>query len=336
MRFGRYIAQRTGLSLISLVGAITFVFVLTHLLPGNPLLSRVTQATPEVFERINKQLGLDKPLGEQYALYMVGLVHGDLGQSWVTNRAVSDDLRQRLPASFELAIYGLLLALVVGIPLGIIAAVKKDTVFDHAIRLFGAIGVSTPVSWLGLILIYFFFFKLRWAAAPIGRLSTGIDSPALVTGFLTVDSLLAGDFTAFQNAVGHLILPAITLALAAVPLLIRITRATMIEVLQQDYITTARALGLPYRRIVLSDGLQNSMVSILTVTGLVFAYLVAGSVLVERVFSWPGLGLYAYQSLVNNDFAAIQAVVIVTALLYISLNWLTDILYGLVDPRISA
>ncbi len=336
MRFGRYIAQRTGLSLISLVGAITFVFVLTHLLPGNPLLSRVTQATPEVFERINKQLGLDKPLGEQYALYMVGLVHGDLGQSWVTNRAVSDDLRQRLPASFELAIYGLLLALVVGIPLGIIAAVKKDTVFDHAIRLFGAIGVSTPVFWLGLILIYFFFFKLRWAAAPIGRLSTGIDSPALVTGFLTVDSLLAGDFTAFQNAVGHLILPAITLALAAVPLLIRITRATMIEVLQQDYITTARALGLPYRRIVLSDGLQNSMVSILTVTGLVFAYLVAGSVLVERVFSWPGLGLYAYQSLVNNDFAAIQAVVIVTALLYISLNWLTDILYGLVDPRISA
>jgi len=334
MRLFAYIAQRTALSLISLVGVVTFVFVLTHLLPGNPLLVKVTQASPEIFEQINRRLGLDRPLGEQYFDYMTGILHGDLGKSWVTNRPVLTDLQARLPASLELAVYGTILSIVIGLPLGILAAVKKDTWIDYLARLIGALGVSTPVFWLGLILIYVFFFNLGWAAAPLGRLSIRFSSPPPVTGFLTIDTLLAGDFEAFGDAFAHAVLPAITLAIIELPVILRLTRATMIEVLQQDYITTARALGLPYYRIVLKDGLQNSLVSILTVTGLIFAYLVAGSVLVERVFSWPGVGLYAYQSLTNNDFAAIQAFVMVTSVLYISINWLTDILYGIVDPRI--
>jgi peptide/nickel transport system permease protein len=334
MRLLKYVAQRTALSLISLIGAVTFVFFLTHMLPGNPLLVRVAQASPEIFEQINRRLGLDRPLGEQYVDYMSGILRGDLGKSWVTNRPVLQDLQSRLPASLELAVYGTILSIAIGLPLGILAAVKKDTWIDHIARLIGALGVSTPVFWLGLILIYVFFFQLGWAAAPLGRLSIRYTTPPTVTGFMTIDTLLAGDFAAFGDAFAHAVLPAITLAIIELPVILRLTRATMIEVLQQDYITTARALGLPYYRIVLRDGLQNSLVSILTVTGLIFAYLVAGSVLVERVFSWPGVGLYAYQSLTNNDFAAIQAFVMVTAVLYISINWLTDILYGIVDPRI--
>jgi ABC-type dipeptide/oligopeptide/nickel transport system permease component len=334
MRLVRYVAQRTLLSLISLIGAVTFVFFLTHMLPGNPLLVRVAQASPEIFEQINRRLGLDKPLGEQYIDYMSGILEGDLGRSWVSNRAVLQDLQNRLPASLELAAYGMILSVAIGIPLGIIAAVKKDTWIDYITRFIGVLGVSTPVFWLGLILIYVFYFQLGWAAAPLGRLSIRFTTPPTVTGFLTIDTLFAGDLEAFRDALAHVVLPAITLAVIELPVILRITRATMIEVLQQDYITTARALGLPYYRIVLRDGLQNSLVAILTVTGLVFAYLVAGSVLVERVFSWPGVGLYAYQSLTNNDFAAIQAFVMVTSVLYISINWLTDILYGIVDPRI--
>ena len=334
MRLANYTLQRTALSAISFFGAVTFVFFLTHYLPGNPIMVRAGVATGDSIELIERQLGLDRPLGEQYVDYMGNLAQGDLGRSWVTNRPVRDDLGDRLPASIELAIYGTLLSLMLGLPLGMLAAVKQDTVIDHIVRFIGVLGVSTPAFWLGLILIYFFFFKLEWAAAPIGRLSISVSEPDTITGFLTIDSLLAGDGKAFRDAVSHIVLPTITLAAVELPVVLRLTRATMIDVLQQDYITTARALGVPYRRIVLRDALQNSMISILTVTGLIFAYLIAGSVLVERVFSWPGIGLYAYRALTNNDFAAIQAFIIVTTLTYILINWLSDILYGIVDPRI--
>ena len=312
----------------------TFVFFLTHYLPGNPILVRAGVATAESVELIERQLGLDRALSEQYFEYMRNLTRGDLGKSWVTNRPVREDLRDRLPASIELAVYGTALSLLLGLPLGILAAVKQDTLVDHVARLIGALGVSTPAFWLGLVLLYVFFFLLKWAPAPWGRLGVSVTEPQMVTGLLTLDSLLAGNREAFANALGHLALPSITLAAVELPVVMRLTRATMIDVLQQDYITTARALGIPYRRIVLTDALQNSLISILTVTGLIFAFLIAGSVLVERVFSWPGVGLYAYRALTNNDFAAIQAFIIVTTLTYILVNWVTDIMYGVVDPRI--
>ena len=334
MRLARYTLQRTALSALSFFGAVTFVFFLTHYLPGNPILVRAGVATAESVELIERQLGLDRPLSQQYFEYMRNLTRGDLGKSWVTNRPVRDDLRDRLPASIELAVYGTALSLLLGLPLGILAAVKQDTLVDHVARLIGALGVSTPAFWLGLVLLYVFFFLLKWAPAPWGRLSVSVTEPPMVTGLLTLDSLLAGNRVAFVNALGHLALPSITLAAVELPVVMRLTRATMIDVLQQDYITTARALGIPYRRIVLTAALQNSMISILTVTGLIFAFLIAGSVLVERVFSWPGVGLYAYRALTNNDFSAIQAFIIVTTLTYILVNWVTDIMYGLVDPRI--
>jgi peptide/nickel transport system permease protein len=265
---------------------------------------------------------------------MGGLLRGDLGKSWVTNRPVGVDLAGRLPASLELAIYGTILSLLIGLPLGVLAAVRRNSWIDNIARVISAIGVSTPAFWLGLILIYVFYFKLHWAAAPLGKLNIRFTTPPTVTGFITLDTLLAGDVAAFGDALSHVVLPAFTLALVELPVIMRITRATMIDVLQQDYITTARALGLPFRDIVLQDALKNSLVAILTVSGLIFAFLVAGSVLVERVFSWPGIGLYAFQSLINNDYAAIQGFIIVTAILYISINWITDMLYGIVDPRI--
>ena len=273
MRFLRYTLQRTALSAISFFGAVTFVFFLTHYLPGNPVMVRAGVATGDSIELIERQLGLDRPLGEQYVEYMGDLATGDLGRSWVTNRPVRDDLRDRLPASIELAVYGTILSLLLGLPLGILAAVRQDTIIDHIARLIGALGVSTPAFWLGLILIYFFFFQLEWAAAPLGRLSISVSEPNTITGFLTIDSLLAGDGEAFWDAVSHIALPAITLAAVELPVVMRLTRATMIDVLQQDYITTARALGVPYRRIVLRDALQNSMISILTVTGLILRIL---------------------------------------------------------------
>jgi dipeptide transport system permease protein len=334
MKLFKFYAQRTGLSLLSLFGAITFIFLLTHIMPGNPLIAKMTLASPEYVEQVKSQLGLDRPLYEQYVDYLSGLIKGDLGKSWVTNRRVIDDFQQRIPASLELAIYGTLLSILIGIPLGLIAAVKQDSWIDHTARVIGSIGVSTPAFWLGLILIYFFYFKLNWAAAPLGRLSIKFTSPEEITGIMTLDTLLAGDLPAFRNAFAHAALPAITLAFLELPVILRITRAAMVEALQQDYITTARAVGLPYRRIVLEDALKNSMISILTVIGLIFAYLVAGSLLVERVFSWPGVGLYTFQALVNNDYEAIQAFIILTTLLYITINWVVDILYGVIDPRI--
>jgi len=336
MRLFSYYLQRTGLSLLSLVGAITFIFFLTHFLPGNPLVARMTLASEDYMDQVRQQLGLDRPLHEQYFDYMAGLAKGDLGKSWVTNRDVLEDLKDRLPASLELAIYGTIAAIAIGIPLGILSAVKKDSILDHGTRIIGSVGVSTPGFWLGLIMIYFFFFVLGWAAAPLGRLSIRFATPEQITGFMTIDTLLAGDFPAFKNAAAHAILPALTLAIIELPVILRITKATMLEVLQQDYITTARALGLSYRRIILQDALKNSMISILTVASLIFAFLVAGSLLIERVFSWPGIGLYTFQALTNNDYAAIQAFIIVTTLLYVSINWLVDILYGVIDPRIRS
>lgn len=334
MRLLVYLGRRTFLSLMSLFGAITFIFILTHILPGNPLIARVTLVDENTVEQINRRLGLDRPLGEQYVDYMMGIFQGDLGKSWVTNRPVATDLANRLPASLELAVYGTIFALGIGLPLGIIAAVKRGSWADSIIRFIGAVGVSMPVFLVGLILIYIFYYKLQWAAAPLGRQSIRFSTPPTVTGFITIDTLLAGDAAAFGDAVAHIILPAATLALVQLPIIIRIMRATMVENLQQDYITTARSIGLPFRRIVMQDALQNSLVAILTVSGLIFAFLVAGSVLVERVFSWPGIGLYAYQSLVNNDYAAIQGFIIITAVLYILVNWITDLLYGVIDPRI--
>lgn len=336
MRLGAYLLRRTALSLVAVAGAVSLIFVITHALPGNPILARVTLASPDILNQINRQLGLDRPLSDQFARYLVGLAHGDLGQSWVTGRSVAQDLLSRVPASLELAVYATLLSIVVGVPLGILAAVRQGGFTDRAVRAFASLGLAMPVFWVGLLLIFFLYYLVPVAGAPLGRLDVSVTPPPAVTGFLTVDSLLAGNVGGFGNAVSHLFLPVVTLAFAVMPPLARMTRATMLDNLAQPYVRAGRALGLPERTVVLHDALQNSLIAILTTGGLVFGYLISGSVLVEHVFAWPGIGQYAFNALVNNDFAAIQGFVLVVAISYVTINWVVEALYGAIDPRIRA
>lgn len=334
MNLAKYVLRRAAISLVAIVGAVALIFFITHVLPGNPILARVTMAPPGTIEQINRQLGLDRPVYEQFLHYMQGLTHGDLGSSWVTGRPVLRDLMQRAPASLELGTYATILAVVLGVPLGIFAAIRPGTLADWLARTLSALAVSTPAFWVGMLLIYLFYFRLPVAAAPMGRLDPGVAPPHTVTGFIVLDSLIQGNMDALKNALSHFLLPTVTLAFTVIAPLVRITRATMKEVLSQPYITAARAFGLSERQVVFHDALQNSLVEVLTVTGLVFGYLVSGSVLVEQVFAWPGIGQYAFSALVNNDFAAIQGFVLLVALTYVFINWVIDALYAIIDHRV--
>jgi len=334
MKFATYLAKRTVASVLAVLGALCLVFFVSHVLPGNPVLSRATAASTATIQQIEDQLGLHEPIGTQFVHYFGGLFHGNLGDSYVSGRPVASDLSQRAPASIELALFATLLALIVSVPLGVFAAVKQGKLIDRVARAVASLAVSMPAFWLALILIYVFYFRLNAAAAPLGRLDPTVDPPPNVTGLYTVDSLLHGQFGTFANAAWHLLLPAVTLAIVVIAPLVRITRATMLEVLTQPFITCGRALGLSEREVILRDALRNSLVSVLTVTGLVFGYLVSGSVLVEQIFAWPGIGQYAFSALTNNDVQGIEGFVLVVAITYVGINWIVDLLYGVVDPRV--
>jgi peptide/nickel transport system permease protein len=336
VRFAGYLGKRTLASVLAVLGALCLVFFVTHVLPGNPVLSRATNASTATIQQIEDQLGLHRPLGSQFTDYFSGLARGDLGDSYVTGRSVGSDLAQRAPASIELALYATLLALLVSIPLGVYAAVRHGKAADRAARGVSSLAVSMPSFWVALLLIYIFYFRLKIGAAPLGRLDPTVTPPPSITGLYTVDSLLHGQWATFVNAAWHLVLPAVTLAIVVTAPLVRITRATMLEVLNQPYITCGRALGLSERHVVLRDALQNSLLSILTVAGLVFGYLVSGSVLVEQIFAWPGIGQYAFTALTNNDLQGIEGFVLVVAVTYVGVNWLVDVLYGVIDPRVRA
>jgi peptide/nickel transport system permease protein len=336
VRFAGYLGKRTLASVLAVLGALCLVFFVTHVLPGNPVLSRATNASTATIQQIEDQLGLHRPLGSQFTDYFSGLARGDLGDSYVTGRSVGSDLAQRAPASIELALYATLLALLVSIPLGVYAAVRHGKAADRAARGVSSLAVSMPSFWVALLLIYIFYFRLKIGAAPLGRLDPAVTPPPSITGLYTVDSLLHGQWATFVNAAWHLVLPAVTLAIVVTAPLVRITRATMLEVLNQPYITCGRALGLSERHVVLRDALQNSLLSILTVAGLVFGYLVSGSVLVEQIFAWPGIGQYAFTALTNNDLQGIEGFVLVVAVTSVGVNWLVDVLYGVIDPRVRA
>ena len=331
-----YVLRRIALSVASLFGAVLVTFVVTHLLPGNPVLVHAGFKIPSTIKFLEQQMGLDKPLPIQFERYLVGLTHGDLGQSWYTGNPVTVDLSQRLPASLELATFSTVLALVIGIPLGILSAVRRDSVWDHLARLVAVGGVSMPVFWVGLVLIFVFYYTLHVAPAPLGRVGTFAQAPPGRTGLLTVDSVLAGNLSTLGDALGHLVLPGITLALVVMVPIMRITRASMLEALGQPYIRTARAAGVRYREIVTVDALRNSLVNVLTVGGLVLGYLIGGAVLVEKVYAWPGMGQYALNALLENDYAAVQGFILVVTTIYILLNLAIDLLYAVIDPRIGA
>lgn len=335
LSFRQYLLRRLLLAAVTLCGVIMAVFVLTRILPGNPAVVRLgPYATPDLLAAMEKEMGLDKPLPVQFYDYVVALAHGDMGQSWRTGQPVLQDLAQRLPATLELAIAATLIAVVVGHVLGILGAIQHNSLLDQLIRIFAVLGASTALFWLALVFIYIFYYRLGWAASPLGRIDVGQPSPTHLTGALVLDSLLTANWPALHSSLGHLVLPSITLAFVVSAPITKIVRAAMLDTLHADFIRTARTVGVPEIQVIFRDGLRNAMIPILTTIGIVFGYLMAGNVLVEMIFAWPGIGSYAWMALVNKDFEAIQGFVLLIAAMYVVLNLGIDLLYSLVDPRI--
>jgi peptide/nickel transport system permease protein len=283
---------------------------------------------------MERRMGLDRPVVVQYWRYLRGVLRGDLGESQTTGRPVLQDLLQRVPATLELTLASLLVALAAGIPLGVVSAVRRDGWLDHASRLAGVGGVAMPTFWTGLLALYVFFYLLGVAPAPLGRLGTGLTAPPAVTGLYTADALLARDWRVLGSALHQLTLPALVLGFSVMAPLTRMVRATMIEVLESDYIRAAWASGLPRRTIVYGDALRNCMIPVITLVGVAFGFLMAGNVVVESVFAWPGIGNYAIASMMSKDSGPIQSFVLFVAVVYVLVNLLVDLLYGLADPRI--
>jgi peptide/nickel transport system permease protein len=269
----------------------------------------------------------------QYVIYVKNLLHGDLGVSISTRRPVADDLKQYFPATIELAVAALLFALFVGVPLGVVAATRRDGPIDHAARGISLVGVATPVFWLGLMALVLFYSRLGWAPGP-GQLDADYDPPPTVTGMIVVDSIIAGDTEDLANSLEHLVLPALVLGSYTMGLVTRMTRSNMVETLSQDYVRTARAKGLRRRAIVYRHALRNAFIPTLTLLGLSFGSLLSGAVLTETIFSWQGIGSYATKTASLLDYPAIMGVALVTAMVYIFVNLVVDALYGVLNPQI--
>jgi ABC-type dipeptide/oligopeptide/nickel transport system permease component len=331
----RYTLRRLLLAAVTLVGVVIAVFILTHILPADPAALRAGPlATDELIAQYRADMGLDQPIYVQFAHYASLLSRGDLGTSWRTEQPVLQELGQRLPATLELAATAFFFALLIGITLGILAAVYSGTWLDHLARIVATLGASLALFWLALVGVYVLYYKLGWAPPPLGRLTVGLPEPPAITGLFVLDSLLAGQFSVALDAANHLWLPALTLAFVVSAPIIKTMRGAMLDTLGADYVRTARATGVSSRRVILVDALRNAFIPVLTTLGIVFGYLMAGNVIIERVFSWPGIGQYAWTALITSDFNAVQGFVLLIAVVYVILNLTIDLAYGFVDPRI--
>ena len=319
----------------TLIGVVIVTFLLTRVLPGDPAAYFAgPAATQQSIAEVRKALGFDKPLAEQFVRYVEDLAHGNLGNSLATGRPVLTEIAARLPASAELTLFGLILSMAIAIPLGILAAVRHGSWIDHTCRIVATAGVSLPVFFTGLLLVYLFYFRLGWAPAPIGRLDAFYDAPPRLSGFYLFDSLLAGNFELFRASLSQLILPGVTLAIFSLAPIARMTRAAMLAVLASDYIRTARASGLSPYTVTITYAFRNAMLPVITTLGMVFSFLLGANVLVEKVFAWPGIGSFAVEALIASDYAPVQGFVLTMAVMYVALNLVIDILYGVVDPRV--
>jgi peptide/nickel transport system permease protein len=332
----RFLLRRAVALVLLAIGITLVVFVLTQLVPSNAAATNLGEqaaADPAAVAAFKAHYGLDKPLPVRYWLYLQHLVQGDLGQSSLTHDAVTHDLGQFIPATAELALYSIVIAAVFGIAFGVIAAMRRNRPADHVLRVVSLGGISMPTFWIALVALYLGFFKLGWFPGA-ERLDPGVLSPPQKTGLYTIDALLAGQWGLFVQALHHLVLPALVLAAFNVSLLTRYTRSAVLEVVGNDYVRAARAKGLPERVVVTRYILRAALPSVVTVLGLVFANVLTGAVLVEKIFSWPGIGQYAYQAAVNLDVPAIAGVSLFVAVVYITVNFIVDVLYGVIDPRI--
>ena len=320
-----------------LLGITVLSFVLSHAVPADPVTANLGEqaaADPQVVAAFRHEWGLDRPLVEQYAVYVWQLLHGNLGVSISTRQPVWLDLQQRVPATVELAVVAMALSILIGLPLGVLSAVRRDTLVDQLTRVGSLVGVSMPIFWLGLVALVIFYARLGWAPAP-GRLSATLSAPPLVTGFLLIDGLVAGRGDVVLDSLHHLLLPAAVLSTYNLGVLARLMRSSTLDVLGEDYVRTARAKGLGERAVTLRHAARNALIPVVTVIGLGFGRLLSGAVIIESVFAWPGLGLYAFRSATSLDFPAIMGVGLVIATVYVLANLVVDVAYALVDPRIQ-
>jgi ABC-type dipeptide/oligopeptide/nickel transport systems, permease components len=332
----RYIALRLGISLLLVVGVTIVTFVLTNLVPADPVqaaLGERASADPQVVAAFRKAQGLDQPVVAQYFIYLGHLLQGNLGVSTQTHNPVTQDLAVAFPATAELAIFVIALSIVIGLGLGLVAALRHNRFSDQLIRVFSLVGISIPTFWLALALFFVFFYLLHWAPGT-GRLDPAAIAPPTVTGMYTVDSLLAGQWDTFFDALGHLVLPGTVLTLYTVGLLVRFSRSAVLDVLGQDYVKAAKAKGLSAGAVVFRYTFRGSLLPILTIVGLAFGSLLSGTVLTEQVFNWGGLGQYAYKAATTLDLPAVMGVGLVVGLVYIATNFVIDVAYGLIDPRV--
>jgi peptide/nickel transport system permease protein len=317
-----------------LIGVSIATFLMSHVIPGDPAqMMAGPHASEETLLAIRHQLGLDQPLFIQYLDYMRGLLHGNLGTSIRTQQSVTKDLLAFFPATLELVIYAFLIAIVLGIPLGIVAAVKRNSVWDYVARVLSIGGVSIPVFWSGIIVILLFYARLGWLPAS-GRLDLALPPPPTITGLYTLDSVLTGYWADFFNSLWHLVLPATVLAYVQLSLIMRQVRSSMLEVLSQEFMLTGRANGLGRMFLIIRYGLRNAMIPTITVIGLTFGSLLGGAVVTETIFDWPGMGKYVVESIGSLDFPAIMGFTVVIAVAYVLINLVVDLLYYALDPQI--
>ncbi len=320
--------------LVTFIGLTAITFVIGRVMPADPVLAVVgDRASQAVYEQVYQEMGLDRPLYEQYWRYLSKLVQGDLGTSIMTARPVMEDILRFFPATLELATIATLMGIFLGIPMGVLAAVNKGRWPDHVVRVFGLLGYSVPVFWLGMVGLLIFYAKLGWVAGP-GRLDVFYDDIVTsVTGVILIDSAMEGEWDIFWNAMSHLILPAAILGTFALAYIARMTRSFMLDQLNQEYVLTARVKGLSEGRVIWRHAFRNVQVQLITIIGLTYASLLEGSVLTETVFSWPGIGQYITRSLFNADMNAVLGGTIVVGVCFVGINMLSDLLYKLVDPR---
>ena len=331
-----YIGRRLILAALVLVMVSIGTFLLSHAVPGDPISAIIGERqadNPKVRAQFEQRFGLDKPLPLQYVYYLRNLVHGDLGLSISTRQPVAEDLQQFVPATIELTMAAMIFAIAIGVPLGIVAAVRQNSWPDHLTRFIALIGTSVPVFWLGLLFLYVFFYRLRWLPGP-GQLDPGMRRPDYVTGMVTVDAILGRNWAALGSVLRHMVMPAIVLGSFAMGIVARMLRSSLVAAMSDDYVRTARAKGLVERRVVAGHALRNALIPTVTVLGLTFAGLLTGAVLTETIFSWPGMGQYAVKTAIKLDYPGLLGVTLVIAVTYVLFNLLVDVIYGILDPRI--
>ncbi len=320
---------------LTFVGLTAITFIIGRVMPADPVLAIVGDRAPkEVYEAVRLELGLDKPLIQQYLIYLLNVLQGDFGKSIMTTRPVLDDLIRFFPATFELASIATIAGVFIGVPMGVIAAVRQGRLTDHIVRVVGLIGYSVPIFWLGLMALLVFYARLEWLPGP-GRIEVyydGIVEPT--TGFILIDSAMQGEWEVFRNALSHLVLPASMLATYALAYIARMTRSFMLDQLSQEYVITARVKGLSELAVIWRHAFRNVLVQLITIIGLTYASLLEGSVLTETVFAWPGIGQYITNSLFNADMNAVIGGTVVVGICFVGINMLSDALYRLVDPRV--